>query len=388
MAEPVTILAIVNGSVGLAIKIGTVANKLYTLSRRLKYAELTLQSLASECEMMQAAWVGIQAWVRQQRTHLEEEQQALLDRIKKSLLFGTIVLTALEGDLDQFLNEPQGSGLLRRNKIVWNEASFERHQNRIRGQVAAMTLLLQVIKLPSTAEQADLLAREDGVLRNSDETAWTIVDSSASYSIRHPHSRLSIDSTETVYVRFDFEPELLSSRTYGRRYKYLAKQLARRGKEVLQVARADLFIRERGGKGDEDGVSVLSVSRHGDSYSGFQDNLNLASNVRRFDRKVVPGLPRAPIFKRQQSELRDRLEPVNLAPMERRAISVDRRRRIVQSENMIPNSEDEQIRGRSLTRRGRSEIVIREPTPFLIHKESLRRRSWSSTYISHRSLSI
>jgi hypothetical protein len=33
--------------------------------------------------------------------------------------------------------------------------------------------------------------------------------------------------------------------------------------------------------------------------------------VRRLSRKVVPELPRAPTFKRQQSELRDRLEPTN-----------------------------------------------------------------------------
>jgi hypothetical protein len=147
MADPATILAIVNGSVGLALKIGTVANKLYTLSQRLTYAELTIQLLASECKTIQAAWDGIEAWVRQQPDHHEEGQQALLDRIKESLLFGTMVLTALEGDLDQFINQPQGSGLLRRNKIVWNEASFKGHQDRIRGQVAAMTLLLQVIKL-------------------------------------------------------------------------------------------------------------------------------------------------------------------------------------------------------------------------------------------------
>lgn len=42
----------------------------------------------------------------------------------------------------------------------------------------------------------------------------------------------------------------------------------------------------------------------------------------------MPGLPRAGTFKRQQSELRDKLEPAVKAPEERRTLSVDRRRNV------------------------------------------------------------
>ncbi|EKD19787.1 uncharacterized protein L3040_001866 [Drepanopeziza brunnea f. sp. 'multigermtubi'] len=48
--------------------------------------------------------------------------------------------------------------------------------------------------------------------------------------------------------------------------------------------------------------------------------------ARRLSRKVVPGLPRPGTFKRQQSELRDRLEPDKPKPDGRRTLSVDRRR--------------------------------------------------------------
>ena len=47
--------------------------------------------------------------------------------------------------------------------------------------------------------------------------------------------------------------------------------------------------------------------------------------ARRLSRKVVPGLPRPGTFKRQQSELRDRLEPTKPNPEERRTVSMDRR---------------------------------------------------------------
>ncbi|KAL8710605.1 MAG: hypothetical protein Q9220_004829 [cf. Caloplaca sp. 1 TL-2023] len=47
---------------------------------------------------------------------------------------------------------------------------------------------------------------------------------------------------------------------------------------------------------------------------------------RRLSRKVMPGLPRAPTFKRQNSERRHNLKPVEPTPTERRATSVGRRR--------------------------------------------------------------
>ncbi|KAL8748865.1 MAG: hypothetical protein Q9184_007044, partial [Pyrenodesmia sp. 2 TL-2023] len=47
---------------------------------------------------------------------------------------------------------------------------------------------------------------------------------------------------------------------------------------------------------------------------------------RRLSRKVVPGLPRPPTFRRQNSERRERLTPVQPTPIERRTASVGRRR--------------------------------------------------------------
>lgn len=47
--------------------------------------------------------------------------------------------------------------------------------------------------------------------------------------------------------------------------------------------------------------------------------------IRRVSRKVVPGIPRAQTFKRQQAEVRNNLELVQPTRAERRAVSVDRR---------------------------------------------------------------
>ncbi|KAK0735899.1 hypothetical protein B0T21DRAFT_290552 [Apiosordaria backusii] len=58
---------------------------------------------------------------------------------------------------------------------------------------------------------------------------------------------------------------------------------------------------------------------------------------KRVSRKVVPGLPRAPTFKRQQSEKRHKLEPVRPTAAERRAVSMDRR---MQASNSVFNQSD------------------------------------------------
>ena len=55
------------------------------------------------------------------------------------------------------------------------------------------------------------------------------------------------------------------------------------------------------------------------------DGLSRPGVFRRASRKVVPGLPRTQTLKRQQSEQREHLAPVEPSADERRAVSVDRR---------------------------------------------------------------
>ena len=61
------------------------------------------------------------------------------------------------------------------------------------------------------------------------------------------------------------------------------------------------------------------------------ENESRSGLIRRVSRKVVPGLPRTQTFRRQQDEVRDNLEPIEPTPVERRAVSVDRRLHASQS---------------------------------------------------------
>jgi hypothetical protein len=146
MTDPVTILSIVNGSLGLVLKIGTVIQTLYDISQKLKQAQITILSAISECETIQTAWSGIEIWARGQPRGTAIESQ-LLERLGLSLQLGDMVISAFEDDLVAWSRKSANPGFLGRSKIVWEESTFAQHQFRIRGQVAAMTLLLQVINL-------------------------------------------------------------------------------------------------------------------------------------------------------------------------------------------------------------------------------------------------
>jgi Asp/Glu/hydantoin racemase len=146
MADPVTILFIVNGSLSLALKIGTVIRELYNISQKLKQAQLTILSAASECETVQTAWSAVLKWAQGQPDGSTIEPE-LLERLGKSLKMGNMVISAFEDDLLTWNRKSANSGFLGRSKIAWEEATFSQHQFRIRGQAAAMTLLLQVINL-------------------------------------------------------------------------------------------------------------------------------------------------------------------------------------------------------------------------------------------------
>ncbi|KAK4181900.1 hypothetical protein QBC36DRAFT_1343 [Triangularia setosa] len=95
--------------------------------------------------------------------------------------------------------------------------------------------------------------------------------------------------------------------------------------------RLNLFGRDKGngGPGSFDSVPrIQGVGPEGENKDG---------TAKRIPRKVVPGLPRAPTFKRQQSEKRHKLEPVRPTAAERRAVSMDRR---VQVSNSAFNQSD------------------------------------------------
>ncbi|CZR54215.1 uncharacterized protein PAC_04098 [Phialocephala subalpina] len=172
MPDPLTIA---HGSARLILKFTSTVKTIGFLAHNLGSFEfsLTLRAIAADCEAIQTAWVAIETWTRTLPPAHDLEEQ-LVERLEQSTLFGTLVLNALDEDLDSLLrsiNKLPAAGISnpafrRRSAQMWDEVRFAKHQDRIRGQVATMTLLLQVINLQAATERTRLPADE----KKTDET--------------------------------------------------------------------------------------------------------------------------------------------------------------------------------------------------------------------------
>jgi hypothetical protein len=144
--DPATILSLVSASSSLTLKCGTIIKDLYQLAERYKHAEISILSIIDECRTIELAWSRIEQWATHNLQSCDD-YEALQDRLQLSLYSGSLVMSELAKDLASVQDAPQISTFRRKTKFVWNQSLFKEHQDRIRGQVCALTLLLEVIQL-------------------------------------------------------------------------------------------------------------------------------------------------------------------------------------------------------------------------------------------------
>ena len=260
MADPISVISLLEGSIGLVVQCGSVAKTLSDMIAQFKHAEVALMSLIQEVETIQFAWSRIKEWSEEHAEAATDSQ--FVQRLKKSLQCGTLVLSALEQDLADYKHTADTASFKLRSKMVWNERAFLDHRNRVRGQVQAMTLMLQVSQLSTSTAQSKLLKKNEKTFRASDESAYSIVpsrmSSRMSASTRSRDSVLTIESRELVYYPLSFEDDLFTARVYKRNYRTpwidsLVKLRWGKKKEERKVPTANP-------EASEDGQSLLSSS--------------------------------------------------------------------------------------------------------------------------------
>ena len=217
MADPVTVLGIVNGSAGLIFKCGSVIKSLHEVAGKHKKAAIAVMSLVSEVDTIELAWNRIKDWAEAYSKDAAVDT-GLLERLNRSLECGALVMSVLQNDISGYQSNGSTLSFRQRSKAVWNETALQDHQNRVRGQAVAMTLLLQVLKLPTLEDQSKLLQESGHIFQDSDESAYSIVPSRRSSSIQSSNARDSVETTDLVYQRLSFEEDLFAGRFYKRRY--------------------------------------------------------------------------------------------------------------------------------------------------------------------------
>ena len=143
--DPATIVGLVSSAVTLATVCGSTAKDLYTLGSKYKHAELAILSMVQGLDTMQLAWSRIGKWAENQAPDGLLEDDDFIERLRRSLETGSLVMDALKEELLTY--KPLKMGLTQRTKVVWNEGTLRSHQERIRDQASSISLLLQAIRL-------------------------------------------------------------------------------------------------------------------------------------------------------------------------------------------------------------------------------------------------
>jgi hypothetical protein len=142
--EPIGVLSIINGSLGLVSKLSNFIVQINKLRLIYKNVELSLQSLSSECLALSLAVSCIRKDL-QIRQHTAEASisDAVTAQLQVNLDTSEEILNDLEKELES-LNK-KDAGVSRNMKVTWKTDCLKYHENRIRGQIHCWTLLLQII---------------------------------------------------------------------------------------------------------------------------------------------------------------------------------------------------------------------------------------------------
>ncbi|OAL07158.1 hypothetical protein IQ06DRAFT_299809 [Phaeosphaeriaceae sp. SRC1lsM3a] len=269
--DPASIIGLVAACASLTKQCASVVKSLHGLIETYKSAELIILSVVTECETIQFAWCRIESWAQEQLHHIDDFEDVGA-RLQKSIYCGELVMSALEEEL---LSITSRSGSVGRGVgITWNNSVLNEHQHRIRGQVAALQLLLQVLNLPRKEDRIEVLSVKESVFSESDESALSIVPSDRSTRFSLDGNRLSIisDDGDIQYIRFSFEDALFTSHVYKRNYRFPTKRTNTNNQPEL--AAQEESPSPTATKDSETDIDVLTVNEHDEGDEEFfQDEM-------------------------------------------------------------------------------------------------------------------
>lgn len=214
--DPASIVSIIEGSISLMIQCASVIKILRDISQKHKRAKLAITSIVQEVDSIELAWSKIKEW-SQSNADNPLVDHGLLDRLERSLENGTVVISALQDDLAGYTKRTDTFGFRQRSRAVRDEQLFKDHQDRIRGQAMAMSLLLHVLNLPTTSDRNMLLWIAVKDFDESDESAKSIIPSRMSVSTYR--SCVSVESGKMSYRYLSFEDDLFTAHVYKRNYR-------------------------------------------------------------------------------------------------------------------------------------------------------------------------
>lgn len=148
--DPVTAFGLFSSALQVLQAIASTVGGLRQLTGKLREADFTIQSLIQELACIRTALTSLKEWLHIHRSgsgrdgpkfsELQQDLAVAMDGCRVVME----VLSCEVFELAKSVEESGGVNFSTRLRIVWNDDTMRGHQEKLRAQVQALQLLLQV----------------------------------------------------------------------------------------------------------------------------------------------------------------------------------------------------------------------------------------------------
>lgn len=180
MPDSISISSTIGGTAALVAACGKTIKYLYGINQTYRDAGSITRSITQELATIQCAWNVIQDML-EQRKYLDDMNHELLLQLNQTIEHGRQTLTLLNNELSSAmkLSSTGEQVLRRRSAIVWNERRLRTHQDRIRGQIMSMSLLISLLRSPASRQQRESVEYDSPIIYHSPHSSSYLPDQSS-----------------------------------------------------------------------------------------------------------------------------------------------------------------------------------------------------------------
>lgn len=146
MADPLSILMMVNASLGIARSLVHTIKELYEIAEAYETAALGIRTVATQCNSFRIAIERIHKWLlTQSENNRNDIDEDFWQALKSNLDTGAMVIEDLDRRIEGLKKSP--AKFWTRTKYLWNGVVISELQGQIQGLMSAVSLLIHVIDL-------------------------------------------------------------------------------------------------------------------------------------------------------------------------------------------------------------------------------------------------
>ena len=213
MAEALAVLGGISAVTSIIANVTRVAKGLNEVRESYKHVALNITLVASQLSTIRAALEAIHTWRTGDTIETEASKQLDTD-LGLSLSCCAILITVIDGKLEESGYKPGVEEMSKKVKYLWLEDTLKEYVSNLEGQVRALQLLLTIFQCRTATEQKQQLAKAE---------SRTIIEQVRAETMTLGVEETDIDDAISVFshdpsVHLDVDSILMKSPAYKRVY--------------------------------------------------------------------------------------------------------------------------------------------------------------------------